>query len=112
MSVPDRSRWRRLVLALGFALIASALIHRWPRLGAVRLLAQTKTVSVNPSSARPEENRFAVVTLIPYGELDEGLAFSIAKDRRVFVIERRLGNLKVFDPLTASTRLVATFPVN
>ncbi len=111
MSVQDFPFWRRLALSVSGILIVSPLLLHWTPFQS-RLLAQARTASLNMTSAKPEDNRFTVVPLIPYGELDEGLAFSVARDGRVFVIERRLGNLKVYDPLSASTRLVATFPVN
>jgi cytochrome c len=103
---PARSTAIATGVAMALAVIATALS------GPRHLLAQAQRVSTAATVVRPDENRFGIVTLIPYGELDEGVVFSIAKDGRVFVIERRLGNLKVYDPLTAATSLVATFPVN
>ena len=98
-----QSLTRRLVASA----IALGLCAALPVSGPA-LRAQARRVSEPTSSARPDENRFTVVTLIPYGELDEGIALSIAKDGRVFVIERRLGNLKVYDPQSSRTTLVAT----
>ena len=61
--------------------------------------------------ARPDDNRFTPVAVIPPGELDEPIAFEVLRDGKVYVIERK-GALKVFDPATKTTTIVATIPVN
>jgi cytochrome c len=50
--------------------------------------------------------------LIPPGELDEPMTFAVAQDGRVFVNERRTGNIKVYDPSTGLTQRVGTIPIN
>jgi len=103
----------RVVRSIALIFVAFLAANSMPRsLQSGRLAAQGQAATAAAALARPEENRFSVATLIPYGELDEGVAFAIANDGRVFVIERRLGNLKVYDPQTQATTLVATFPVN
>ena len=61
---------------------------------------------------KPDDTRFTVVTLVPPGELDEPMNFSVAKDGRVFINERRTGDIKMYDPVTKTTQRVATIPVN
>jgi len=60
---------------------------------------------------KPDDNRFTPVVLVPPGELDEPMAFEVAKDGKVYIIERK-GAFKVFDPATKTTRLIAEIPVN
>ena len=69
------------------------------------------TAVQQPAAKKPDENRFTPVVLVPPGELDEPMAFEVARDGRVFIIERK-GAFKVFDPLTKSTSVITTIPVN
>ena len=63
------------------------------------------------ASAKPDDNRFTPVVLVPGGELDEPMAFEVIPDGRVYIIERK-GALKVYDPQTKRVKLIATLPVN
>ncbi len=56
----------------------------------------------------PEENRFVKVPLA--GDFDEPMQIEIAKDGRVFVIERK-GALKLYNPETKSVRVIARLDV-
>jgi cytochrome c len=60
---------------------------------------------------RPDETRFTPVVLVPPGELDEPMAFDVAPDGKVYIVERK-GVLKVYNPATKSTAVVAEIPVN
>jgi cytochrome c len=60
---------------------------------------------------KPDESRFTPVVLVPPGELDEPMAFDVARDGKVYIIERK-GAFKVYDPATKTTRLIAEIPVN
>ena len=60
---------------------------------------------------RPDETRFTPVVLVPPGELDEPMAFDVAPDGKVYIVERK-GALKVYNPATKSTAVVAEIPVN
>jgi cytochrome c len=62
-------------------------------------------------SGKPDESRFTPVVLVPPGELDEPMAFDVARDGKVYIVERK-GALKVFDPATKTTSLIAEIPVN
>jgi cytochrome c len=62
-------------------------------------------------TAKPDENRFTPVVLVPPGELDEPMAFEVTKTGQVYIIERK-GALKRYDPATKTTTLIATIPVN
>ena len=72
---------------------------------------QTKPPSPSAAASKPDDNRFTPVVLVPPGELDEPMAFEVLKNGQVFIIERK-GALKLFDPTTKTTTLVATIPVN
>jgi cytochrome c len=61
--------------------------------------------------AKPDENRFTPVVLVPPGELDEPMAFAVARGGKVYIIERK-GAFKVFDPVMKTTRVIAEIPVN
>jgi cytochrome c len=63
-------------------------------------------------TAKPDETRFRAVTLVPPGALDEPMTFSVARDGRVFINERRTGDIKVYDPTTGKTSRVGTIPIN
>lgn len=56
-----------------------------------------------------EENRFTKTVLVE--KLDEPLAMEIFKNGKVLFIERK-GNLKLYDPATKKTSIVATIPVS
>ena len=60
---------------------------------------------------KPDDNRFTVAVLVPPGELDEPMAFSVAKSGKVYIVERK-GAFKVYDPTTKTTRVIAEIPVN
>ena len=62
-------------------------------------------------TARPDDNRFTPVVLVPGGELDEPMAFEVTRTASVYIIERK-GALKVYDPATKRMKLIATIPVN
>ncbi|MGH9309926.1 MAG: PQQ-dependent sugar dehydrogenase, partial [Vicinamibacterales bacterium] len=70
-----------------------------------------RPASATGAAAKPDESRFTPVVLVPPGELDEPMAFDIAKNGKVYLVERK-GALKVFDPATKTTSLVAEIPVN
>ena len=63
------------------------------------------------ATVKPDDNRFTPAVVIPPGELDEPIAFEVLRDGKVYVIERK-GALKMFDPATKATTIVATLPVN
>src|SRR5688500_13157615 len=69
------------------------------------------TAGAAPDANKPDDNRFTPVVVIPPGELDEPMAFEVLHGGRVLVIERK-GALKVYDPASKTTKLVATIPVN
>ncbi|HYN09414.1 MAG TPA: PQQ-dependent sugar dehydrogenase [Vicinamibacterales bacterium] len=75
----------------------------------IALALKGRPTSVQP--AKPDENRFTPVVLVPGGELDEPMAFEVVPDGRVYIIERK-GGLKVYDPQTKRVKLIATLPVN
>jgi cytochrome c len=58
---------------------------------------------------KPEENRFTRVVLA--GQLEEPIQFEIMKDGKVLIAERK-GKLKLYDPLTKQTKLIAHIPVS
>ena len=91
---------KAIIAPLPHCLVASLLICLFVSLGAQRA-----------SSAKPDDNRFAPVVLVPGGELDEPMAFEVIPDGRVYIIERK-GALKVYDPQTKRVKLIATLPVN
>ena len=62
-------------------------------------------------TVKPDENRFSTVVVVPPGELDEPMAFEVLKNGQVYIIERK-GALKLFDPATKTTKVIATIPVN
>lgn len=63
------------------------------------------------STSKPDDNRFTPVVVVPPGELDEPMAFEVLKNGQVYIIERK-GALKLFDPTTKTTKVIATLPVN
>ncbi|MCC7010524.1 MAG: PQQ-dependent sugar dehydrogenase [Acidobacteria bacterium] len=97
------------LVVLGAALSLSAAgVLPWT---AVRTAAQIERIGASNDGGKPDDNRFTPVQLIPHGELDEPMMFAVLSDERVLVIERK-GALKVYDPATRATSLVATIPVN
>ena len=62
-------------------------------------------------TARPDDNRFTPVVLVPPGELDEPMAFAVTRSGKVYIIERK-GAFKAYDPATKTTKLIAEIPVN
>ena len=62
-------------------------------------------------SKKPDDNRFTPVVVVPPGELDEPMAFDVARNGKVYIIERK-GAFKVYDPTVKTTRVIAEIPVN
>lgn len=60
---------------------------------------------------KPDESRFTPVVLTQPGDLDEPNTFEVLKDGRVLISERK-GALKMYDPLTQTTRLITNIAVN
>ncbi|HEY0768761.1 MAG TPA: PQQ-dependent sugar dehydrogenase, partial [Sphingobacteriaceae bacterium] len=60
---------------------------------------------------KPDESRFTPVALTQPGDLDEPNTFEVLKDGRVLISERK-GALKMYDPVTQTTRLITNIPVN
>jgi cytochrome c len=107
-----RAKYRSWTLApLALMLpVAIAAISQEARVDGAQAIAR----SVSSSSAapgKPDDSRFTVVTLVPPGELDEPMVFQVLQDGRVLIIERK-GVLKMYDPATKRTRVVAKIPVN
>lgn len=66
---------------------------------------------VGDGPKKPDASRFTPVTLTQPGDLDEPNTFEVLKDGRVFISERK-GAIKLYDPITKMTKLIATIPVN
>jgi cytochrome c len=66
---------------------------------------------VEDNPKRPDESRFTPVVLTNPGDLDEPNTFEVLNDGRVFISERK-GAIKLYDPITQITKLIATIPVN
>ena len=60
---------------------------------------------------KPDESRFTPVALTQPGDLDEPNSFEVLNDGRVFITERK-GAIKLYDPITKQTKVIATIPVN
>jgi len=60
---------------------------------------------------KPDESRFTPVALTQPGDLDEPNTFEVLNDGRVFISERK-GAIKLYDPITKQTKVIATIPVN
>lgn len=56
-------------------------------------------------------SRFVPVVVLPHGELDEPMAFDLARDGRIYIIERK-GTVKAKYPGEQDTRTIARVPVN
>jgi cytochrome c len=70
-----------------------------------------KPASARAPAGRPDDNRFTANVIAPMGELDEPMAFEVASDGRVYIIERK-GGFKVYDTVTKKGQLIDTIPVN
>jgi cytochrome c len=104
MNVRSTWIWKAVVVALAFGVAVPLAVEYQ---GAVTRPA----AGVVDPAAKPDENRFTPVVLVPPGELDEPMAFEVAKDGKVYIIERK-GAFKVYDPVTQATHLIAEIPVN
>src|ERR1700744_1502607 len=60
---------------------------------------------------KPDESRFTPVALTQPGDLDEPNSFAVLNDGRVFISERK-GAIKLYDPITKTTKTIANIPVN
>ncbi|GAB3696903.1 hypothetical protein GCM10027592_20550 [Spirosoma flavus] len=58
---------------------------------------------------KPDESRFTPVVVAD--DLDEPMAFEVLKDGTVYIAERK-GAFRKYDPVTKTTDLIATIPVN
>lgn len=70
-----------------------------------------RTAAAPADAKKPDESRFTPVVMVAPGELNEPMAFEVAADGKVYIAERK-GALKVFDPTTKATTLIAEIPVN
>lgn len=89
----------------------------FPIAGSVLLFLLTALLSLfsgdhTAPAPKPDESRFTPVVVVPGGELDEPNNFEVLKDGRVFISERRTGNVKMYDPETKSVKLIGTIAVN
>ncbi len=86
------------------------LKHLWG--GLQYVMGGKKPKPLNYAQARtrrmPEENRFSKVVLEE--KLAEPMELTVLPDNRVLLIERK-GNLKLFNPATGKTTVIATIPV-
>src|SRR5687767_13373380 len=98
----SRGIWR--VAVLGVSVAATSPL-------AVELRESSTQARPANAAKKPDENRFTPAVVVPPGELDEPMAFEVLKNGQVYIIERK-GALKLYDPTTKTTRLVATIPVN
>jgi len=64
-----------------------------------------------PSVSKLDETRFVPVAVVRDGELDEPMTFSVAKDGKVYIAERK-GGLKVYDQDLQTIKTVAVVPTN
>jgi cytochrome c len=71
-------------------------------------IARTSTPSI---ASRPDDSRFVAVSVVPDGELDEPMAFSIAQDGQLYIAERK-GGLKVYNPSTGTLKSIAVIQTN
>ena len=98
--------WKVTLLGLCMAVaMPVATAHQAPAGPAAR------TGRAPDPSTKPDANRFTPVVVVPPGELDEPMAFAVARDGKVYIIERK-GVFKAYDPVTKTTRVVAEIPVN
>jgi cytochrome c len=75
------------------------------------LIAAFSFAFIGDEPKKPDESRFTAVALTRPGDLDEPNTFEVLSDGRVLISERK-GTIKLFDPITKMTKLVATLPVN
>ena len=101
----------RRVVIVGVALLLGIGFAGTARDGSVAAQAQGAG-SQAAVVQKPDDTRFKAVTLVAPGELDEPMTFSVASDGRVFINERRTGDIKVYDPATKATTRVGTIPIN
>ncbi len=94
------SEWR------GFALAGIPLFVVWAAVS-----VPTSSARTPQGAAKPDENRFTPVVLVPGGELDEPMAFEVLPDERVLIVERK-GVVKLVDAVARTVERVATIPVN
>ena len=100
---------RRWIAACLVLLLTPAALER------LQLTSSSETsarAAVQLTAAKPDASRFTAVDVIAPGELDEPMTFAIADDGRVFINERRTGDIKMYDPATGTTVRVGTIPVN
>jgi cytochrome c len=71
----------------------------------------TPLAAALPSAARPDDTRFVPVPVVRDGELDEPMTFSVARNGKVYIAERK-GGLKVYDQAAESIKTVAVIPTN
>ena len=64
-----------------------------------------------PNAIRLDQTRFVPVAVVRDGELNEPMTFSVAKNGKVYIGERK-GGLKVYDPSAESIKTVAVIPTN
>ena len=64
-----------------------------------------------PSASKLDPTRFVPVAVVRDGELDEPMTFSVAKDGKVYIAERK-GGLKVYDQDLQTIKTVAVVPTN
>ena len=98
--------WKATLLGLCAAVAVPLAVDRQAPGGAV-----PSARDVRANGTKPDDNRFTAVAVIPPGELDEPMVFEVLRDGRVLVIERK-GALKMYDPASKTTKLIATIPVN
>jgi cytochrome c len=65
--------------------------------------------TMQDTTSKPDESRFTPVVVAE--NLDEPMVFEVMKDGTAYIIERK-GALKKYDPVTKTTDLIATIPVN
>lgn len=75
------------------------------------LTAAQSAIKARVDTNRPDDSRFTPTVLVPHGELDEPMVVAVLPDERALIAERK-GALKVYDPSTNTTSVVATIPVN
>lgn len=105
-------RYVRTGVASAAVLLCAISAPRTPGAVPIALAHGQAAPAATTTSSKPDETRFKAVTLVPPGELDEPMTFSVAKDGRVFINERRTGDIKVYDPATKRVSRVGTIPIN
>lgn len=100
-----RNPWNATLLVLGLAVAVPLAVEYQGTPAGQQARAKTDP------AARPDESRFTPVVLVPPGELDEPMAFDVAANGKVYIVERK-GGFKMYDPVSKTTRLIAEIPVN